>query len=170
MAEEDNSQGDSNGQGSTQSGGSELPERIQKNLKSMGLQDKIVLIGSAVLLLLSFFNWFGSNFGGANGWHDYHVLGLLACIGAIAVTLLKMENPNWLQASLAVAAFGLGPFAYWLRVSSFGKSEGEGAMRMLFRSSSFGLSLTFIFWLAFIASLAAAVGAGWKLFEGTQKQ
>lgn len=106
--------------------------------------------GSAVLVLMSFFQWFGSDLGGVNGWHGIHVVGLLAALGAISITLLKMEKPAWLQAALAGGAFLIGPFLYWARIDV---PEGMSSM----------IGFSFVFWLAFLGALAAAVMAGLKL-------
>ena len=162
MSEENKEPAGNGEQPAGASAGNEIAEKIQANYKTLGMEDKLVLFGSAALLLLSFIRWRGSSNAGMNGWQDYHVLGMLACIGTIVVTLLKMDKPDWLQAALAAGAWVLGPLAYWMHYD-----VPKGVIKLPLAEMM--PSRTLFFWLALIAGLVAAIAAGRKYWEHRQK-
>lgn len=145
--------------------GTDLVGQIKSNFATMGIHDKVVLFGCGAFVLLSFFNWISNDFDGINGWRGIHILGNLAVVGAVVVTLLKVSEPKWLQAALAGGGFLIGPLAYWISYdvpdaeAMSGVSKAAAAM-----ADKYVLSYTLVFWIGLLASLAGAAAAGVKLF------
>ena len=147
-------------------GGGEAVEKVKANLGSMGLNDKVVLFGSAAVVLFSFFSWFEATAMGMNvavsGWQEYHVVGLLALIAGAVVTVMGMDKPEWLQLVLVGGGWVLAPFAFWMRVDVEPTGNKVIAEQLL---KNMDMGFTFWFWLAMLAGLAATVMAALNFKE-----
>lgn len=155
----------------------EKAREVKAAVKALGPQDKLILFGSAALFVLFFLPWYrmSANVMGisqsVNGLHGVLAwLGWLAAGAATFFVLANMRllgslpgglrqvaaNPAILVALTALALLA-GPIYFWSQITE----PTAEFMKM----AGVSIGKTFFFWLAFLAGLAAAGGAVWKLTE-----
>lgn len=152
---------------------------VKAVVKSMDRQDKMVLFGSAALVLLFFLPWYSVSVDvlgmkrsdSINGLHELAWLGWIAAVAATILALTKAKilgsMPPALQAAskntgVMVVVTGLallaGPLYFW---STAVGDVPEGADQL----AGVSAGKTFFFVLALLAALTAAAGAVWRLVE-----
>jgi len=161
------SEGESD-KGTVSGGAQELKQAISK----LGMRDRVIFLGSAVLVLLFFLPWYKVEMIGMSnsisGLTDAAWIGFIAaCLGTVAglanmgfIPLSgqpkELAGKTAVQVGLAAVALFLGPIYFW----SHTNQGGEGMM-----APGFNVGKTFFFWLALLAALAVAGAAVWKLVD-----
>jgi hypothetical protein len=162
------SEGES-GQEKPSMGAQELKQAISK----LGMRDRVIFLGSAVLVLLFFLPWWKVEMGGmsrsVSGLTDAAWIGFIAAVLSTVAGLANMgfipltgqpkelAGKTVVQVGLAAVALFLGPIYFWGHTNQEG---GEGMM-----APGFSIGKTFFFWLALLAALAVAGAAVWKLVD-----
>jgi len=158
---------------SNKGGAAEKAREVTEAIKKLDLRDRVIFLGSAALVILFFLPWwrvevtmFGTTDSkSVNGLHEAGWIGFLAaCLGTAAglanmgfvplsPELKAQARKTAVQLALAAGALLLGPVYFWSQVE-------EPMMMGLARAGK-----TMFFWIAFLAALAAAGAAGWKLSD-----
>ncbi len=152
-------------------------EQLKKLWNEFDLQDRMLVVGGAVMAVFAFFPWFTAkiNTGSASGlannvidfgaqthsmsgvgvWHGW----MAVIFGAATVATLlapqmfasvKQPLRGFLPLISSALGFILGPLAF------FSRSESS--------SGIVEAGTTLWFWIAFLGGLAAVAGAAWKKF------
>ncbi len=155
-------------------------EQLKKLWNGLDLQDRMLVVGGAVMAVFAFFPWFTArintagmpglannviDFGaqthstsGVGVWHGWMavIFGAAAVLTLLAPQLFAaVQQPlrGFLPLITSALGFILGPLAFFSRsASSSGMIEA---------------GTTFWFWIAFLGGLAAVGGAVWKRFGST---
>lgn len=158
-------------EGESDKGAGAKAQELKDAIGRLGMRDKVIFLGSAALVLLSFLPWWSVEVEmmglkkSVNGLHDAGWIGFLAaCLGTVAGLanmgfiplsgeMKALARKTVVQLGLAAVALFLGPIYFW--------SNAEDAPMMGMGSAG----KTLFFWLALLAAGAAAGAAAWKLAD-----